>query len=66
MSTTISIEDLEKLEEKYFSPVYILLVQTDDGGPIYILKEGKKGGIKVNTMFHDLHKLIGELKKCVM
>lgn len=64
-NSKISVEDLDKLEEKYYSPVHVLSVSTDDAGPIYILKEGKSASKKITNMHGDINMLIRELRKCV-
>jgi len=58
-------EDLDKLEEKYFSPVHIMSVTTDDAGPMFILKEGRDASKKIVGMQGDINRLIRELRKCV-
>ena len=61
----ITAKDLDALEKKYFSPVHILLVSTDDAGPLFILKEGRAASKKVINMHGDINMLIRELRKCV-
>ena len=58
-------EMLDDMEKKYLSPAHILVVKSDDSGPLYILKGGRGDYDKVNSMHNDLHKLIRELRKCV-
>jgi len=65
MSKKISAEKLDELEKKYASPVHTLLFKTDDSKAIYVLKEGREGSQKIGDMFHDIHELIRELKRCV-
>ena len=61
----ISAKDLDELEKKYFSPIHILLVSTDDAGPLFILKKGREAFKKVTNMHGDVNMLIRELRKCV-
>ena len=57
------ISSLDELEKKYFSPIHILLVSTEDAGPLFILKKGRGAFEKVTNMHGDINMLIRELRK---
>jgi hypothetical protein len=55
--------DLEKLEEKYFSPPHFLIFRTDDSSPIHVVKGGASDVLKLFNMHSDINMLLRELRE---
>lgn len=55
-------ELLNRLEHKYAVPVHVMVIRTDDSGPVYVLKGGAEDYKKITSMQTDLYRLIKELQ----
>ena len=51
------------LKKKYFSPPHVLLLSSEDAGPLYFLQGGRADNDKVMGMHRDIHRLIQSLEQ---